>query len=121
MKASEIIRAALENHYSRGVRSDYKEENKTAPFMCHAVEFQVTGDMMDYNHPDFHKVEEVNQTFMVKIVEARKTTLCDFLNHTDDAYHKAYTETGTHHAVECFDIRVKWWNAHIDELEAKGL
>lgn len=121
MKASEIIRAALENHYSCGVRSDYSEENKTSPFMCHAVGFQVTGDMMGDNHPDFYKVEEVNQTFMVKIIEGRKATLCDFLNSADADYHKAYVETGTHHSAECFDIRVKWWYDHIAELESKGL
>lgn len=121
MKASQVIRDALANHYTMGRRSDYSGEVKTAPFMCHAVEFALTGDFGNDNHPDTSRVEEVNETIMVKLRAKGKGTLIDFLNATDAEYQETFASTGTHYGVECFDLRVKWIKAHIADLESQGL
>lgn len=120
MKASQVIRAALTNYYGQGRRVDFTIKNRTA-FMCHAVEFELTDGICDVHHENFDLIKPVINTFMLTLQAGGCGTLFEFLNKNDVEYKEAYKSTGSHYSIECFQIRVMWWNAHIAALQAKGL
>lgn len=120
MKASQVIRAALNSNYTQERSSNYGPD-KTAPFMCHAIEYHLTDDLGCDNHENSRLVERVIETFMVKIEVGGKRTLCDFMYETDPDYKQAFSLSGSHYSEACYQMRVIWWKDHIAELEAKGL
>jgi hypothetical protein len=119
MKASEIIQAALDNHYCNMYdptkpKNGY-DENKSE-FMCHAL----TDYMMTLPVKDCPSHLEITQSFMV-LFESRETgTLASYLRKTDKKY-ASYKERYGHGSMACHKMRLEWWNAHIAELKEQGL
>lgn len=118
MKASQVLRKALNENY---IQSQGTLSENQSPFMCHSIEYALTGGIVVTGHENSDLVIDVINTFMPTIMIGGKSTLMDLLKAEDDEYYQAYIKSGSHYSSECFALRIKWWNNYIDELEAKGL
>jgi hypothetical protein len=125
MKASEIIRFALANHYVQS--QTFELAASKSIFMCHAIDIatKLLFPEQDWQD-DLNMAAEVHETFM-PIIRAGGTgsaygtsCLTVFLSSTNKKY-AGYRRRWSDNCNACFKIRVQWWNDHIAMLESKGL
>lgn len=116
MKASEVIRAALKDFYI----VDKEHYDGKHQFMCHAIHYYIRQrDNVSYSEAR-ETAYYVIDTFM-PIIEAEGTSvLTNYLKRKSKRYEYYYHRFGDM-SNACIKARVKFWNDHIDELEAKGM
>lgn len=107
MKASVLIKVALEQgFYVRGIGGDYKQKG-ASEFMCHAL---------DIMYPE---AEHAKDLIMEKF-NGECVTLFTHLSRHDNKY-KSFRARWGQDSKACFNLRVKWYENLIVELESKGL
>lgn len=120
MKASEILRNALNTHY---INSHYGV-GRQSEYMCHAVQGYLQ-DMTGYDvfsHELSELANPVIATFMPAIIEQDTSCLMVALNRTNKKYLSLCRRAKLgHNTPGCYKIRVQYWLDHIANLEAKGL
>lgn len=119
MKASQIIKIALESHYvlsmfTEGVKHDQSE------YMCSAVEYAINAAGHATGSTEFYELRSLAQSTFMKTIESEDTIcLTVYLKLTNRRY-AYYVRDFGHSSKACFNARVKWWLDLIATLESKG-
>lgn len=115
MKASEVIQAALDNHY-RTDRSDFAKHD----FMCHAIEEYLNKKCGLEVFRAYEEAGKAKQHFMPLIKSKDTSVLTTYLKYTDKRYAYYVTRFGEFTPF-CVKMRVKFWNELIAELKENNL
>lgn len=114
MKASEVIQAALDNHY----RQDKANEDDKETFMCHAIaRFIEKRDCVTYDIA-VELSHEYTRFFMPLIETQNTNCLHNYLKRTSRRYKQYSTNDYTSF---CIKMRANFWCDLIAELKEKGL
>lgn len=113
MKASVLIKMALEQGFY--VREDVYEKDsylklKASVYMCHALEII---------QPESEHTE-LAKALIMKEFDNECLTLFTYMSRHDKKY-KSYRARWGHDSRACFNLRVKWYENLIIELESRGL
>lgn len=113
MKASQVIRLALDTKYAPKYYygGAYRKHEKHE-FMCHAI--KALADDHDFDP------YEVMSTFQ-PILENHNTNVIDYVLIATNKKYAAYKKRWSWNCNACFKIRVAFWEEHIKMLESKGL
>ena len=115
MKASEVIQAALDNHYRTERYSQLKHE-----FMCHAIEEYIQTKRGIDIFKAMNEVGEVTRYFMPLFEEYNTGVLTNYLKYTNKRYAYYVVRFGQFTPF-CVKVRVKFWRDLIADLKEKGL
>ena len=116
MKASQIIRKALENNYAAvSAHKECKSE-----YMCNAMAYALRSGRVVDPIDRLQLVEMAQDTFMPLLRSEDTICLVNYLNSVDKKY-ASYANRWGHDSKACFKIRVAFWESHIAKLEAQGL
>lgn len=111
MKASVLIKMALEQgFYVRDQDSKDNKQKDAAEYMCHALEAM---------RPESEHTEFAKNLIMEKFNNKCLTLFTHMSRH--DKKYKSYNARWGHDSKACFNLRVKWYENLIVELESKGL
>lgn len=114
MKASEVIQAALDNHYRT------KRCGGGFEFMCHAIEEHFKQTMGVSSYHALEKASEVTCHFMPLFEKHDTMVLTNYLRFTNKRY-AYYVKRFGQFTPFCVKVRVKFWRDLIGELQEKGL
>lgn len=116
MKDSEIIQAALDNHYATKKGQWEKRE-----FMCHAIEDVVYNDARSMFSVEASKVvDRVTDYFMPMLLTHHRRCLTNYFRGIDKKYNSLAERFGNFSPF-CVKTRVQFWENLIAELKEKGL
>lgn len=115
MKASEVIQAALDNHY-RITSHDYEKEM----FMCHAIYRLIQRRDCVYYIQAVDIAEPVIKLFMPLINVVDTDCLTQMLRNTNKRYNYLANRYGDM-TPACIKVRIEFWKDLIHDLELKGL
>ncbi|AXF53037.1 MAG: hypothetical protein [Caudoviricetes sp.] len=113
MKVSEVLQAALDNHYCNG---DVFHQTK-AEFMCHAVHYLLA----EKGYNSYTRSDAPGYKDTIKVIEDELCgafTLHSHLLETNNRY-KSLKERYGADAPSCFKIRQKFWKDLIAKLVAE--
>lgn len=116
MKASEVIQAALDNHY----QVTPKNADSREYFMCHAiVAFMKKRDNLNFGSA-YQNAQVITQTFMPLLQSNNTSVLTNYLKRVNKRY-AYYSTRFNDNTPYCIRMRVEFWKNHIAELKEKGL
>lgn len=122
MKASQILKGALESHYVQQAHFLRPvTEPKVSEYMCHAVQYYLAtlADLEAFE--GFELERKTLATFMPTIESENTICLVKYLLNSSRMYRFRYDCSDLGHSSKaCFNLRVKWWKKLIAKLEAEG-
>lgn len=116
MKASEVIQAALDNHY----QVTPKNVDRREYFMCHAItKFLKERDGLTFGQA-YTDAQVIGQSFLPLLHRNNTSVLTNYLKRVNKRY-KYYSTRFNDNTPFCIGVRVEFWKNHIAELQEKGL
>lgn len=116
MKASEVIQAALDNHY----QVTKKNADNREYFMCHAIgKFLKERDGLTFGDA-YANAQVIAQSFLPLLHANNTSVLTNYLKRVNKRY-KYYSTRFSDNCPYCIRVRVEFWKHHIAELQSKGL
>ena len=120
MKASEILKGALASHY---VRSSWQIHcgRDQSEYMCSAIDYYLQSMGHFCNSATHNELYfKAKATFMPTLQTEDTICLTVYLKLTNKRY-AYYVRDFGYDSKACYNARLKWWSALIEQLEFDGL